>query len=149
MSRVSSADTHTEFADPPPAPSTPLLPSVSSPVIPQDPEPVVPTDNPPTTLMQWAVLILNTANPTLKVHYLPPHSSNYGVHNRYQRFNAPERQLTSSELGNSRQLDTRHLTHLARLMFPLARRHSRGIWLIQGRSKTAKIELSCYMLWPI
>jgi len=57
-----------EFADPPPPPSTPLLPSVSSSVIPsQNAEPVVPTDDPPTTLMQWAVLILNTANPTLKV----------------------------------------------------------------------------------
>lgn len=31
-------------------------------------EEVVPTENPPTTLMQWAVLILNTAIPTLKVY---------------------------------------------------------------------------------
>jgi hypothetical protein len=30
-------------------------------------EPVVPESNAPTTLMQWAVLILNTSNPTLKV----------------------------------------------------------------------------------
>jgi hypothetical protein len=30
-------------------------------------EPVVPLENPPKTLMHWAVLILNTANPMLKV----------------------------------------------------------------------------------
>lgn len=30
-------------------------------------EPVVPAENPPTTLMQWAVLILRTSNPALKV----------------------------------------------------------------------------------
>ncbi|KAH6903908.1 hypothetical protein BKA70DRAFT_1373764 [Coprinopsis sp. MPI-PUGE-AT-0042] len=30
-------------------------------------EPVVPLENPPKTLMQWAVLILNTPNPSLKV----------------------------------------------------------------------------------
>lgn len=30
-------------------------------------EEIVPASNAPTTLMQWAVLILNTANPTLKV----------------------------------------------------------------------------------
>lgn len=52
-----------EFTDPQPAPTT----LVSSSVISQDVEPVVPTNHPPTTLMQWAVLILNTANPTLKV----------------------------------------------------------------------------------
>ena len=30
-------------------------------------EPVVPEVDPPTTLVEWAVLILNTPNPTLKV----------------------------------------------------------------------------------
>ncbi|KAF9467573.1 hypothetical protein BDZ94DRAFT_1248447 [Collybia nuda] len=58
-----------EFADPPP-PSTASaaahlpLPPISAPFV---DEPVVPETNPPTTLIQWAVLILNTPNPTLKV----------------------------------------------------------------------------------
>ncbi|KAG6840230.1 hypothetical protein C0991_008059 [Blastosporella zonata] len=57
-----------EFADPPPKPKAPLLPVTASPLTPTIiDEPVVPIDNPPTTLMQWAVLILNTPNPTLKV----------------------------------------------------------------------------------
>ncbi|XP_006456580.1 hypothetical protein AGABI2DRAFT_188477 [Agaricus bisporus var. bisporus H97] len=57
-----------EFADPP---------RLSSPSIKKDTqiectplvedEPVVPLENPPKTLMQWGVLILNTPNPTLKV----------------------------------------------------------------------------------
>ncbi|KAJ7689023.1 hypothetical protein B0H17DRAFT_1067514 [Mycena rosella] len=46
-----------EFADPPPKLSQ--IPVVNP--------PVVPITDPPTTLMQWAVLILQTANPTLKV----------------------------------------------------------------------------------
>ncbi|KAJ7853708.1 hypothetical protein B0H14DRAFT_3108443 [Mycena olivaceomarginata] len=56
-----------EFADPPPAPSQPIV--QINPVVPgsEVTEPVVPTTDPPKTLMQWAVLILNTANPTLKV----------------------------------------------------------------------------------
>lgn len=33
----------------------------------KDDEPVTPLDNPPSTLMEWAVLILNTPNPRLKV----------------------------------------------------------------------------------
>ncbi|KDR72901.1 hypothetical protein GALMADRAFT_125747 [Galerina marginata CBS 339.88] len=53
-----------EFADPPPPISTAktpfLLPVVEN-------EPVVPLVEAPKTLMQWAVLILNTPNPTLKV----------------------------------------------------------------------------------
>ncbi|KAF5319242.1 hypothetical protein D9619_008707 [Psilocybe cf. subviscida] len=55
-----------EFADPPP----PVALKEPLPFIPterKEPEPVVPVTNPPTTLMQWAVLILNTASPTLKV----------------------------------------------------------------------------------
>ncbi|KAJ7485070.1 hypothetical protein B0H11DRAFT_2018030 [Mycena galericulata] len=56
-----------EFADPPPPPSQPT--SQVNPVIinSEAAEPVVPTTDPPKTLMQWAVLILNTAHPTLKV----------------------------------------------------------------------------------
>ncbi|KAF8198295.1 hypothetical protein K438DRAFT_1824152 [Mycena galopus ATCC 62051] len=56
-----------EFADPPPPPSQPVV--QINPVVPgsEVTEPVVPTTDPPKTLMQWAVLILNTANPTLKV----------------------------------------------------------------------------------
>ncbi|KAJ7280054.1 hypothetical protein C8J57DRAFT_1301510 [Mycena rebaudengoi] len=53
-----------EFADPPPPPA-PMNPLPSDVDLPE--EPVVPESNAPTTLMQWAVLILNTSNPTLKV----------------------------------------------------------------------------------
>ncbi|KAG6824738.1 hypothetical protein H0H92_005970 [Tricholoma furcatifolium] len=57
-----------EFADPPPKPAAPLLPVTAPPTtVPTELEPVVPIENPPKTLMQWAVLILNTPNPTLKV----------------------------------------------------------------------------------
>ncbi|KAF9524195.1 hypothetical protein CPB83DRAFT_798192 [Crepidotus variabilis] len=54
-----------EFADPPPktAPVLPVVPSAE----PREPEPVVPDNGAPTTLIQWAVLILNTPNPILKV----------------------------------------------------------------------------------
>ncbi|KAL1943578.1 hypothetical protein VTO73DRAFT_4023 [Trametes versicolor] len=55
-----------EFADPPPPPPDLSHLSISSPE-PKEPEPVVPVENPPTTLIQWAVLILNTADPMLKV----------------------------------------------------------------------------------
>ncbi|KIM88045.1 hypothetical protein PILCRDRAFT_269273, partial [Piloderma croceum F 1598] len=54
------------FADPPPLPASTGTMSESVPdhaVV----EEIVPTSNAPTTLMQWAVLILNTADPTLKV----------------------------------------------------------------------------------
>lgn len=59
-----------DFADPPPPPDLSRLTitsssddrSISSPT-----EPVVPVEGAPTTLIQWAVLILNTSNPTLKV----------------------------------------------------------------------------------
>ncbi|TFK38394.1 hypothetical protein BDQ12DRAFT_683598 [Crucibulum laeve] len=54
-----------EFADPPPPPR--LAATVLRRTEPQEEEPVVPVTNPPTTLIQWAVLILNTPNPTLKV----------------------------------------------------------------------------------
>ncbi|KAK0242808.1 hypothetical protein EDD85DRAFT_933324 [Armillaria nabsnona] len=58
-----------EFADPPPvvedATSLPVRSSTVESVTVE--EPIVPTTNTPTTLMQWAVLILNTPNPTLKV----------------------------------------------------------------------------------
>ncbi|KAI0065087.1 DUF455-domain-containing protein [Artomyces pyxidatus] len=53
-----------EFSDPPPAVVDISNLSISEPL--KD-EPVVPLENPPKTLMQWAVLILNTPNPTLKV----------------------------------------------------------------------------------
>ncbi|KAG5643988.1 hypothetical protein DXG03_009278 [Asterophora parasitica] len=55
-----------EFADPPPHPTPPLLPVTAEPAAPVIDD-IVPLENPPTTLMQWAVLILNTPNPTLKV----------------------------------------------------------------------------------
>ncbi|KAI9068929.1 DUF455-domain-containing protein [Trametes sanguinea] len=55
-----------DFADPPPPPPDLSHLSISSPE-PKEPEPVVPAVNPPTTLIQWAVLILNTPDPMLKV----------------------------------------------------------------------------------
>ncbi|KAJ3475767.1 hypothetical protein NLI96_g11622 [Meripilus lineatus] len=62
-------ETPEEFADPPPPPPdmTKLriheIDNRSQDIV----EEVVPPDNPPKTLMEWAVLILGTANPTLKV----------------------------------------------------------------------------------
>ncbi|KAL1731975.1 hypothetical protein EV714DRAFT_207836 [Schizophyllum commune] len=54
-----------DFADPPPkGDKTPFVPISSAP---DADEPVVPVENPPTTLMEWAVLILNTPDPRLKV----------------------------------------------------------------------------------
>ncbi|TFY54812.1 hypothetical protein EVJ58_g8642 [Rhodofomes roseus] len=57
-----------EFADPPPPPDLSRMTIVDentqSPVV---EESVIPREGAPTTLMQWAVLILNTANPKLKV----------------------------------------------------------------------------------
>ncbi|PPR04684.1 hypothetical protein CVT24_011901 [Panaeolus cyanescens] len=55
------------FSDPPPAKVVSIIPEVAAPTIPREPEPVVPTANPPKTLMDWAVLILNTPDPILKV----------------------------------------------------------------------------------
>ncbi|KAF8907041.1 hypothetical protein CPB84DRAFT_1675095, partial [Gymnopilus junonius] len=55
-----------EFADPPPPTSAKPVPNPIS-VFSGEEEPVVPLVDPPKTLMQWAVLILNTSNPTLKV----------------------------------------------------------------------------------
>ncbi|TFK20176.1 DUF455-domain-containing protein [Coprinopsis marcescibilis] len=57
-----------EFADPPPPPPVQSESHQSAPT-PQEREmdPVVPLEDPPTTLMEWAVLILNTPHPTLKV----------------------------------------------------------------------------------
>lgn len=59
--------TISDFADPP-------KPTVAASTCAQDKstmvgavEEVVPDDNPPTTLIQWAVLILNTPDPVLKV----------------------------------------------------------------------------------
>jgi hypothetical protein len=56
---------YTEFADPPPpaAISPAAAESSNTGIV----DKVVPEEEAPTTLMQWAVLILNTANPTLKV----------------------------------------------------------------------------------
>ncbi|KAF9077822.1 hypothetical protein BDP27DRAFT_1311720 [Rhodocollybia butyracea] len=67
-----------EFADPPPLPSDPassLIDGTVAPYAQATAEPIVPTENPPKTLMEWAVLILNTANPTLKVE-----RTRYAVH---------------------------------------------------------------------
>ncbi|KAI0354431.1 DUF455-domain-containing protein [Trametes cingulata] len=55
-----------EFADPPPPPPDLSHLSLSSPE-PKEPEPLVPAENPPKTLIEWAVVILNTADPMLKV----------------------------------------------------------------------------------
>lgn len=56
------------FADPPPPPLDLSHLSLSSEKpVDAPPEPIVPLDNPPKTLIEWAVLILNTADPTLKV----------------------------------------------------------------------------------
>ncbi|KAI5891505.1 DUF455-domain-containing protein [Schizophyllum commune H4-8] len=55
-----------EFADPPPKYNA--LTSVSVPrERDAEDEPVVPVEDPPSTLMEWAVLILNTPEPRLKV----------------------------------------------------------------------------------
>ncbi|KAJ7140054.1 hypothetical protein C8R43DRAFT_1202181 [Mycena crocata] len=56
-----------QFADPPPPPSQPIVQINPVVINSKVTEPVVPAIDPPNTLMQWAVLILNTANPTLKV----------------------------------------------------------------------------------
>lgn len=57
---------YAEFADPPPPLATPIAVSDSVHAFTTDEE-IVPTINVPSTLMDWAVLILNTPNPTLKV----------------------------------------------------------------------------------
>lgn len=67
FSSTSVRDTHKppDFADPPPIQSArETAPEIFEPC---EQDPLVPLEDPPTTLVQWAVLILNTANPTLKV----------------------------------------------------------------------------------
>ncbi|KAL1743797.1 hypothetical protein HDZ31DRAFT_40074 [Schizophyllum fasciatum] len=54
-----------EFADTPTCPPDARPPSVPHPNA--EDQPVVPVENPPSTLMEWAVLILNTPGPRLKV----------------------------------------------------------------------------------
>ncbi|KAE9384063.1 DUF455-domain-containing protein [Gymnopus androsaceus JB14] len=63
-----------EFADPPPPKSTSTN-GAAVPYAQEANEPVVPEEKPPKTLMEWAVLILNTPNPTLKVE-----RTRYAVH---------------------------------------------------------------------
>ena len=58
----------TEFADPPPLPSVVATCPVTA-SSPNKLEDVIPAEGAPTTLMEWAVLILNTPHPTLKVKY--------------------------------------------------------------------------------
>lgn len=59
------------FADPPPPAMDLSHLSVSSKTrTPAPPESIVPTENVPHTLMEWAVLILKTADPMLKVRVL-------------------------------------------------------------------------------
>ncbi|KAI5114849.1 hypothetical protein M0805_007943, partial [Coniferiporia weirii] len=55
-----------EFVDPPPAPNNASL-STGAPDLITLTEEIVPVENPPKTLIQWAVLILNTSHPQLKV----------------------------------------------------------------------------------
>lgn len=59
-----------EFADPPPNPSPDFKDRndfKNESTLPAEDEPIIPSDSSPKTLMQWAVLILNTPDPTLKV----------------------------------------------------------------------------------
>ncbi|EIN06535.1 DUF455-domain-containing protein [Punctularia strigosozonata HHB-11173 SS5] len=57
-----------DFADPPPATASSQLPPTEKPDTSSDEtEPIVPEANAPKTLIDWAVLILNTPDPTLKV----------------------------------------------------------------------------------
>ena len=64
-----------DFADPPPNPDpttgVPTLPPPQPTEVLEPPEPIVPEVHPPTTLVEWAVLILNTPHPTLKVSLYP------------------------------------------------------------------------------
>lgn len=56
-----------EFADPPPPPLAAPVVAPSELQVIKEPESIEPISNPPKTLMQWAVLILNTPDPILKV----------------------------------------------------------------------------------
>ncbi|KAK1232880.1 hypothetical protein PQX77_003993 [Marasmius sp. AFHP31] len=56
-----------EFADPPPQSKNNEQSQNAPTEITKEDEPVVPLIDPPKTLMEWAVLILNTPNPMLKV----------------------------------------------------------------------------------
>ena len=68
LCRESTNDVTQAFADPPPPPLDLSHLSLSSEKrADAPPEPVVPLENPPKTLIEWAVLILDTADPTLKV----------------------------------------------------------------------------------
>lgn len=76
-----------EFADPPPA----LVAALPLPKVPRAAsrvdESIVPeTGPPPTTLMHWAVLILNTANPVLKVRTIFLFISQFTTKGRFQFF---------------------------------------------------------------
>lgn len=68
--------TYSDFADPPPNPTIGAAnsPSPQPADISAPPEPIIPQVDPPTTLVEWAVLILNTPNPTLKVNPFPRRS---------------------------------------------------------------------------
>ncbi|KAF8579145.1 DUF455-domain-containing protein [Ramaria rubella] len=55
------------FADPPPALLSPEELTISPVVDASSQDPLVPSDNEPRTLIEWAVLILNTPDPDLKV----------------------------------------------------------------------------------
>ena len=63
------------------------LPEVIQSGEPLEEEPIVPTTGAPTTLMQWAVLILNTADPMLKVrkHIFDRQTTSYSAY----RLSAP------------------------------------------------------------
>lgn len=54
-----------DFADPPPPVAGPEIDDKNSSSF--SDEPIIPEQDPPTTLLEWAVLILNTPHPTLKV----------------------------------------------------------------------------------
>ena len=62
-----TSDAFPDFSDPPPATKC-TTDAIGQPIdLTSLPEPIVPPKDPPKTLIQWAVLILNTSHPQLKV----------------------------------------------------------------------------------
>lgn len=136
---------HTEFADPPPPlPDLSHL-SISSPE-PREPEPVVPVENPPTTLIQWAVLILNTADPMLKVRVLFPWQQYASL--RYDRCNVQGMRCSSFAPASSSPSDTARRRPQDRRRFLRARRRTREIRSIRPRWREGRTGQSCCMRWP-
>lgn len=91
-----------DFADPPPPPADLSHLSLSSEKPERsEPEPVVPLEDPPKTLIEWAVLILNTSDPTLKVHTTRVmHRGSLSAKSVKYRFKEPGMLSTLSVLAN-------------------------------------------------